>query len=636
MAISFYNGYGVINVKVEIVEQGTQNVIYTVADSTVIFLPIVTNGLPYDNTLIYRIGDQRQPYSYFGQFFPDYNFIGSRYVLYNAETSTNQEASNALSYLRKYAPNTSAIVSVPIGDTKITDIISGNYIIIPLSSGVAYLYTKNGTDIGISNNGDGAFPFQPRNYSNYGQNFYTSNLCIGGYDVDDDGIIHVSSVEYVGLRCYIGPDQKDSIYTCSGIHSSSMVRWLNDVGSYDPTNPYDPGGESDTGGGNPGDFNGDSDKVPVPPLPTLSAANTGFTRIYNPSLSQVQALARYLWTDETVIDTIWNHIKQFFENPMEAIIGFNLVPVPVPNGGTQNFALMYIDTGVAMTVAAAQFVDQDCGTAVVNRYYGSALDQSPNTRVSCFLPFIGIVRLNTDEVMGKTLQIKYRVDIVSGSCVAMIIVDGSVLYQYSGHCAINIPISSADFSSYVSAAISVAKLAIGAAVGGGIGALTAGSSINPNQQTNNVTTISTNETETARNPVTGRQITLGTKSTIQTIESPKNSSSTKASFDGLSPANISNTVGQVMSSKPIIEHSGSFSGNSGYLGVRRPYLIIERPNMCLPANYGNYNGYPCMITLKLGSLSGYTQVQQIQLKDMSATNPEQAEILTLLKSGVIF
>lgn len=422
--------------------------------------------------------------------------------------------------------------------------------------------------------------------------------------------------------------------------SNVFVRAGNPEPDFDgpppPLNPYEPGGPSGPTDPDlpPGTFDDESDNIPDSSLPTISAANTGFTRIYNPTLSQVQALARYLWTDESVIETIWNHIKQFFENPMEAIIGFNLVPVPVPDAGTENFALMYIDTGVSMTVAANQFVDVDCGTVELKRYYGSALDQSPYTKVSCFLPYIGTVNLNTDEVMGTTLQVKYRVDIVSGSCVAKIFVDGNCLYQYSGHCAITIPISSADFSSYVSAAISVGKLAA-AAITAGAGAAMATGVADVSQQTNQVVTT-TQVTNTTRNPDTGRQITTGTTTTVQTRESPADQSSTQASFSGLAPQNVANTVGAIMSSKPHIEHSGSFSGNSGYLGVRRPFLIIERPNMCMPANYQALNGFPSMITMELSTCKGFTRVQQVQLTGMGrATNPEQAEVMELLKSGVI-
>lgn len=390
----------------------------------------------------------------------------------------------------------------------------------------------------------------------------------------------------------------------------------------EPSDPMEPIGPSGPGGGN-GSFDKDSDIIEDSSLPTLSAADTGFTRIYSPTLSQVQSLARYLWTDETVIETIWNKIKQIFENPMDAIIAFNLVPVPVEISGTKNFALMYIDTGVSMNTVQNQFVDVDCGTFEIKEYYGSALDYSPNTKISCFLPFIGVVTLNTDEVMNTTLQVKYRVDIVSGSCVAKVFVNGSVLYQFSGHCSIPIPFTASDYSSYLSAAIGVAKLAIGAAVGGGAGAAAAGASeIDVEQATQGIdfSNMSADESVSA---------------TMAAMDEARSKNTTAASYKGIASQNITNVVGTVMGAKLHVEHSGSFSGNTGYLGVRRPYLIIQRPRMCMPNEYRKFNGYPSMITLNIGDCKGYTKVQQIQLQGVSATNPEQSEILQLLKGGII-
>lgn len=390
-----------------------------------------------------------------------------------------------------------------------------------------------------------------------------------------------------------------------------------------PVNPYEPIDPSGPGGGG-GTFDFESDPVPLPSLPSISSADTGFTRIFNPTLAQVRALANYMWTDESFFSTAWNRVKQVFENPMSAIIAFNLVPVPVPDGGNVPFKLMYIDTGVTMNTAANQFVDVDCGTLEVEKVYGSALDYSPYTKVSCFLPFVGTVTLSTDDIMGHTLQVKYRVDICSGACVAVILVDGTVMYQFTGHCAINIPMNSADFSSYISALTAAAKIALGAASGAGL--IGAAADVPEVTQTTGQTTIRT----TARNPETGRQIVTST----QTIENQSEESTTKASHDGLVPANVANTVGSVMGSKPHIERSGSFTGNSGYLGVRRPYLIIERPNLCMPANYQALNGFPSMMTLSLSSCKGFTRVQQVKLTNCTATNPEQAEILEFLKAGV--
>ena len=484
----------------------------------------------------------------------------------------------------------------------------------------------NGVSYGGIVAGDGKITWNNSNNPNLGYFFQRGG---GGFEIYMPGLIgdnFKSDTDY--MIFYETTIRSSGKYSIGRLAPASgklqpVLDWMfSDVDKPDvtiipPDNPYEPGGPSGPTDPDlpPGTFDDSSDPIPDSPLPTISAADTGFTRIYNPTLSQVQDLARYLWTTPDVIQTIWNHIKQFFENPMDAIIGFNLVPVHVPDGGTTNFKLMYIDTGVAMTAAANQFVDVDCGTLEVKRYYGSALDQSPYTKVSCFLPYIGTVQLNTDEVMGATLQVKYRVDICSGSCVAKIFIDGNCIYQYSGHCAINIPISSADFSSYVSASINVAKLAIGAATAGAGGAAMAGAQVaGTEQQTGNVSELQ----------IQG-----------QSQQQAPSQSTTSASFAGISPANISNTVGEIMNAKPHVEHSGSFSGNTGYLGVRRPFIIIERPNMCMPENYQALNGFPAMITMELSSCKGFTRVQQVQLTGMTATNPEQAEILELLKSGVI-
>lgn len=391
-----------------------------------------------------------------------------------------------------------------------------------------------------------------------------------------------------------------------------------------PTDPYSGGGTSgDDPGGNT-DFDDGSDTITDSSLPTLSAADTGFTRIYNPTLSQVQNLANYLWTDPSIINTLWNHVKQFLENPMDAFIAFNLVPCTVPDGGTSEFKVMYIGTGVTLNTAANQFVDVDCGNVQITKMYDSALDYSPYTRVSMFLPYIGSVELNCDEVMGKTLSVTYRIDIVSGGCVAKIAVDGSIRYQYSGHCAITIPFTSADFTGYVSAMIQATKAAASLAAGAaGMPDLAATIAGVPGQKSGETITTTTR----ALNPKTGRL-----RNVAQDIEQH---SGTKASFASLMKSGVGNTVGAVIGSKPLVERTGSFSGNTGYLGVRRPYVIIERPRMCNPEQYGKYNGRPSMIYEKLGNLTGYTVVQEVQLTGFSATNPELDEIGSFLKGGVI-
>lgn len=386
--------------------------------------------------------------------------------------------------------------------------------------------------------------------------------------------------------------------------------------------PYSEAGYSEPQDGN-GSFDFTGDGVAMSTLPTVSFASTGFVRIYNPSLQQLGYLASYMWTDQTFIQTVINHAKQLLENPIESIISLNLLPCPIPSGSDEEVKVLFIPTGVNMPSVTAQFVEVDCGSVQLTETYGSALDYSPYTKVHCFLPYIGTVTLDTDEVMGKTISIKYRVDIATGVCVAHIMLDGDVYYQFSGHCAVAMPLTSADFSTYISAAIGTAKAVAGiAAAGSGAPAVAAALTGTPAPRE-----TSKKNTLTSRNPNTGRQITTATTTTEQ--------SSKGATFGEIATKAVSNTVGAVMGSKLIVEHSGGFTGNSGYMGVRRPYLIVEIPAIANPRDYSKYNGYPSMITARIGDCTGYTEVQSVQLTGFTATNTELSQIGELLKAGVI-
>lgn len=396
--------------------------------------------------------------------------------------------------------------------------------------------------------------------------------------------------------------------------------------------PYEGGGTSEPGGGG-GSFDDTSDQIGDSITPTFSFASSGFCRIYNPNLSQLQSLANYLWTDTNFLQTVINHAKQLLEDPIEAIISLAMLPVAIPQGTAETVKVLFISTQVSMPPATTQYVEVDCGTHTLEEYYGSALDYNPYTQVDLFLPFIGQVSLNTDEVMGHTIGVKYRVDIVSGLCVAKVFVDNDCMYQFSGNCAIFMPLNSADFSSYLSAAMTAATSLVSAGAGMAAGAAAAGAEAvaEPAVQTGgNLLTAG----ESLVTPQMALQYRV--EESVRPMYSSGGEGSPSASFGEMERKFINNSAAAVMGSKISFEHASHLAGNSGILGVRRPYLIINRPDMCNPEKYGKYNGRPCMMYLYLGNLTGYTEIQEIQLTGFSATNPELSEISKMLKGGVIF
>lgn len=358
-----------------------------------------------------------------------------------------------------------------------------------------------------------------------------------------------------------------------GAASQGVVFTLtNSAEDFDPViggpDPYDPGGNTDEGGGN-GDYDNSSDANDFPGLPALSAADTGFITLYNPSLAELQSLASYMWSGGFDINTF----KKIFANPMDAILGLSLVPVNVPSGGSQAVTVGNISTGVTMTKAARQFVEVDCGSIQVKEYWGAYLDYEPYTKAELYLPYIGTHAISVDDIMGKTVHIKYHVDILSGACTAYVKCGDSIKYEFIGQCSSSIPISGTDYTNVVNGVLTIA---------GSIGSMVA---------------------------------TGGATAPLAI------------------PALATTALNDM---KPDVEKSGSMSGTGGLMAIQTPYLILTRPRQAVPAAQNKYTGYPSFMTKSLASLSGYTEVDMIRLNGMGgATDEEIAEISSLLKSGVI-
>lgn len=364
-------------------------------------------------------------------------------------------------------------------------------------------------------------------------------------------------------------DSPYSFYNTTGYNE--MIEYLaGDSPTPGSNDPFKPGGTSGSGGGS-GTFDRNNDNVNLPDLPTLSAIDSGFITVYSPTLSQLKTLASYMWsTNFTDI------INKLFADPMDTILGLNILPISIPTTSS-TVKVGNVDTQVVMNKASSQYFKVDCGTLTLNEYWGSYLDYSPYTKVELFLPFIGTVPIDTDTVMGKSINIVYHIDIVSGACVAYILVNGICLYNFTGNCSSSVPVTSQSFDSTVSAALNVAGLATSGAALIATGGMTA----------------------------------------------------------PLAASSIASSANTIANSKPSIAKSGSCAGSAGMLSVMYPYLIVEYPNQCLPSNQNIYSGYPSYVTAKISTLSGYTEIEKCHLENMTCTEEELNEIYELLESGVI-
>lgn len=84
-----------------------------------------------------------------------------------------------------------------------------------------------------------------------------------------------------------------------------------------------------------------------------------------------------------------------------------------------------------------------------------------------------------------------------------------------------------------------------------------------------------------------------------------------------------------------VDRSGSFTGNSGAMGPKVPYLIISRPQTAMADKFETLSGYPSNTCTPLSACKGFTQVKYCHVENLSATETEKNEIERLLKEGVI-
>ena len=270
------------------------------------------------------------------------------------------------------------------------------------------------------------------------------------------------------------PDNPDPYYDPESDPDSPDYDPTKDPSSpdYDPDVPHPPFNPPSTegGGGDPSP-QPPQDVIPAPETPPSYVTTNALFTLYNPSGADLTNLANFLWSPAWSIDTF----KKIFANPLDCILGLMVMPYLAVDVGTKNMNVGNIDTGVAMRYFTKQFYDFDCGDFTIEEFYKAYLDYAPYTKVSIFLPYIGDQQLNTDEVMGKTLNVKYRFDLATGDCVAFISVDGSVLYSFSGNCAARLPLSSNNYGgllpSITGAIVAAGSMAAGVPALGAASAL---------------------------------------------------------------------------------------------------------------------------------------------------------------------
>lgn len=380
--------------------------------------------------------------------------------------------------------------------------------------------------------------------------------------VDDDN--SMAKWSYIYTESPGGTTYEYNAETFTNDEMKGIYTWL--FGDYVPNQD-----NKDTG--EPGEWTPRTDEpIDAPSTPTTSAIDTGFTTMYKIDDTELKKLSEFLWTD-----SFWEVIGKFFDDPSQAIVGLTMFPLSPNVGSSETIKPGGITTPASGYPLTSQYKDITIGTKYIKPAGNSFLDFTPYTKISIVLPYCGEHALDVNDILGKTLELHYVFDFLSGAVIAYILVNGSMHYCFSGQCGVPIPISQRTYDAIIGGVIST-----GAAFGG----------------------------------LMATAATGGLTSAVPL---------TSLSASALNQMNI----------HPDIQYTSGGGGSTGFISSQQPFLKIEEPIPKLAPDQKSYVGRPAYNTYKVKDVSGFTKYMSIHLDGVICTEKEKQIIEDYLLNGFI-
>lgn len=326
------------------------------------------------------------------------------------------------------------------------------------------------------------------------------------------------------------------------------------------------------------------------------------TSSYKVSTTQLQSIGNFLWQN--------NLVGQLYENqvaPIENIISCKRLPFDVAAEAAN--ATIYLGN-VATPVTDAHRTDATHKfTAVSNYtfpvYCHNFLDFA--TTFSIYLPYCGIHSIPTSMcytqsldanglpvLSGNTLSVEYVYDILYGSCAAEVKINGATIAVFPGMCGVDIPLTQ---SSRANSQLAMDRAGQNMAAGITSSLLNAG-----------LSAVASGGMGGAVMSGAKAGIDIYTKTAANQIEK------THQQLHYTTSGGFSSQIASYLNSKVVI--------------------IAEHALYTEPSTYDHENGYPCNLSLYLGNLRGYTELDgSIEISGIQCYDEERELLKQALTEG---
>ena len=357
--------------------------------------------------------------------------------------------------------------------------------------------------------------------------------------------------------------------------------------------------EDDKPSGGEGDGTDDYDRGDGTNLPEVSAlrfvTGNGFTKFYllgGVELADLKLLLSAM--PSTFWEALGTATDYKMSNLFDYIASLKWYPINILEGATSLFP--DTQTNDIQVGFSSNSIIHFLGTpycynlGTVNRLYHmgsitipykvagkeSFLDYEPYTSVTAVLPYIGNISLNCNDVLNRTINCYYIIDLTTGMCTCILDNQYYIIAVASGKIGVDLSISGNDVitqsekiaSSYISAGSHAVNNGISLVASAMSGDVASGIS--------------------------------GAVSTVADIAS-----------DAVSIANAKRGVPRVI---------GSGSGFGSTYTSQTPCIQVCRPNVKIPENYGHTQGYVTSSTQKISSISGFTVVDNPDLRSVKTNS----------------
>lgn len=322
-----------------------------------------------------------------------------------------------------------------------------------------------------------------------------------------------------------------------------------------------------------------------PSAPAVNSVKLSNLHNYWITQNQMQSFYSSVWeTDLT--DFVKGAFTGIYSNLISNVVSLKFMPTTAENlGGTGDTSPVILgfktyDDLTVQTIGNTTAPIVNIGSYKFSKEYNSFADYAPYTDVKLYLPFVGVVPIDTNLFMGAgggetaTLNIKAQYDLQSGLITYFLMRNKTMISSVSGHMAVEVPIS--------------------------------------------------------------LQSGLDTFSTISRNFSGK---VWDFAMDGAkgNPIGMISEIAQGSATAPPQTIFASTGGDGSFYAHPKCMIMIKHPQYNRPKNYSHVVGFPAYVTKKISDLQGFNIVQNpvIPLAD-GMTGAEHDMIVTAMQSGLYY